>query len=51
MNKYKSDDKVLLICNDVNLYDETDKNYSLANKFVMLPILDYLDIIKNSEIN
>jgi hypothetical protein len=49
LNKYKSDDKVLLICNDVNLYDETDKNYSLANKFVMLQILDYLDIIKNSD--
>uniref|UniRef100_A0A6C0JL99 Polysaccharide pyruvyl transferase domain-containing protein n=1 Tax=viral metagenome TaxID=1070528 RepID=A0A6C0JL99_9ZZZZ len=49
INKYKNDDKVLLICNDKNLYDKNDTQYVLAEQFVMNKIVYYVDVIKNSD--
>jgi len=49
IHKYLNDDKVLLICNDKNLYNKDDKKYELAQKFVMNKIIYYLDVIKNSD--
>ena len=49
INKYINDDKVLLICNDKNLYDKDNKKYHLAEKFILKKIIYYIDIIKNSD--
>jgi hypothetical protein len=49
IRKYLNDDKVLLICNDKNLYNKDDAKYELAQKFVLNKIIYYLDVIKNSD--
>lgn len=49
INKYMNDDKVLLLCNDKNLYSEDNEKYGLAQQFVMAGVINYIDIIKNSD--
>lgn len=49
INKYINDPKVLLICNDSNLYSKDHINHSLAEKFLLNKIVYYVDIIKNSD--
>jgi len=49
IQKYINDDKVLLICNDINLYDKTNiTKHTLAEQFVLNKIVNYIDTIKNS---
>jgi len=54
--KYMNDDKVILLCNDTNLYDGESKDceqisikHKLAQKFVMNKLTSYIDTIKNSD--
>lgn len=47
LNKYLDDMNTILICNDINLYPENHKYHSLADRYIMLKIVDYIDIIKN----
>ena len=49
INKYKNDDKVLLICNDANLYNKNSTKYELAETFVLNKLIYYVDVIKNSD--
>ena len=51
-----NDDKVILLCNDTNLYDGESKDceqisikHKLAQKFVMNKLTSYVDTIKNSD--
>jgi len=48
-NKYINDNNVLLICNDVNLYNKDNEKYALAQKFVFNKLVNYIDVIKNSD--
>lgn len=48
-NKYINDDKVLLICSDTNLYNKDNTKYDIAQKFVFNNLVNYVDIIKNSD--
>lgn len=47
LDKYLDDMNTILICNDINLYPINHKYHSLADKYIMLKIVDYVDIIKN----
>lgn len=47
--EYINDDKVILLCNDINLYKEDNNKYILAQQFVMNDIINYLDTIKFSD--
>ena len=51
IKQYLNDDKVILICNDINLYSENinEIKFKLAEKFVLNKIIDYTEIIKNSD--
>jgi hypothetical protein len=51
LKKYINDDNVLLICNDINLYDieKNSKKYELCNPFVYNKIINYNKTIKNSD--
>ena len=39
----------IIICPNKNLYDKTHANYELAEKYIMLRVADYIDIIKKAE--
>jgi len=50
IEKYIDDDKVLLLCNDRNIYsDKKSKKYELARQFVYNKLVYYIDVIKNSD--
>jgi hypothetical protein len=55
LNTYMHDDSTLLVCNDVNLYDENSpsdiirKKHQLCQPFVLNKIVYYVDVIKNSD--
>jgi hypothetical protein len=49
MNTYLNDDKVLILCNDKNLYSIDNKKYDLAQQFVLNKIVYYVDTLKNSD--
>jgi len=49
INKYINDEKVLLICNDLNVYDKNSNQYFFAEKFVYNKIVNYVDTIKNCD--
>ena len=48
LKKYLNDKNVILLCNDMNLYQPHDDKYKLAQLFVFNKIANYVDIIKNS---
>jgi hypothetical protein len=54
LKKYLYDTNTILICNDKNLYDISDKSldimtkYNICKKFVRNKIINYVDLIKNS---
>jgi hypothetical protein len=48
-NKYINNDKVLLICSDINLYNKDNEKYYIAQKFIFNNLVNYVDIIKNSD--
>ena len=49
LNKYLDNDKVFLICNDINLYPNNHTKHELAKSFVYKKIAYYIDIIKNAD--
>jgi hypothetical protein len=53
LNKYLHDDKTILLCNDVNLYEgvenANEEKHSLCKKFVLNKLIHYVDTIKNSQ--
>jgi hypothetical protein len=55
LNKYLHDSNTILICNDKNLYDITNKSndikikFNLCKQFVYNNIINYNDVIKNSD--
>ena len=46
---YKQKNDYIIICADFNAYNTTDINYNLAAKYVNIPVVYYIDIIKNAE--
>lgn len=49
IEKYINDPNVLLICNDMNLYNKSHQLYDIAQPFVYNKIVNYMDVIKNSD--
>jgi hypothetical protein len=49
INLYKNKDEYLLICANENSYDENHSKYSIAKKYVNIPLAYYIDIIENSK--
>lgn len=49
LNKYLNDDKVFLVCNDINLYPKNHLKHELAQSLIYQKIAYYIDIIKNSD--
>jgi hypothetical protein len=53
LTKYLHDDKTILLCNDVNLYESventSEEKRNLCKKFVLNKVVNYVDTIKNSE--
>jgi hypothetical protein len=49
IDKYKYLDDYIIICADKNVYNINDPKYNLADKYVNIPIVYYIDVIKNAE--
>ena len=49
INLYKHNDDYILICADKNVYNEETDKRLLAEQFVNIMIVHYIDIIKNAE--
>lgn len=45
---YINDNKYIIICANENVYNENQTYFEIANKFVNIPIQNYIDIIKNA---
>lgn len=50
INKYKNNEEYIIICANKNVYSSNNNKYELANQFINIPIVDYIDVIKNAEI-
>jgi hypothetical protein len=48
VNQYINDDKKIIICANENIYPNNHNFYEIANKFINLKIIYYIDIIKNA---
>jgi hypothetical protein len=48
VNQYINDDKKIIICANENIYPNDHNFYEIANKFIYLKIIYYIDIIKNA---
>jgi hypothetical protein len=48
VNQYINDDKKIIICANENIYPNNHNFYEIANKFINLKIINYIDIIKNA---
>jgi hypothetical protein len=50
LNKYINDDKSIILCSQKNLYNNQKDNvkYEIANNFVLNKIINYIEVIKNS---
>ena len=49
IEKYINNNLYLIICANKNVYSEDNLKYNIANKFINIPIQNYIDIIKNSK--
>lgn len=49
IQKY-TNDNYIIICANKNVYDISNPNYIIANKFVNIKVAYYIDIIKNADI-
>ena len=49
INQYINDDKKIIICANENVYPVNHNFYEIANKFINLKIINYIDIIKNAK--
>jgi hypothetical protein len=48
---YLGDDRCLVVCSDRNYYKPEDSQYSIAQKYIMLPtIFHYMEILKKAEV-
>lgn len=48
INEYINDDKKIIICANENIYPNNHYFYEIANQFINLKIIYYIDIIKNA---
>lgn len=48
IKKYLYDDKYIIICANENAYNENHSQFEIANKFINIPIAEYIDVIKNA---
>ena len=50
INLYKNDDNYIIICANSNVYDYTNEKYNIVKNYINIPIVNYIDVIKNAEI-
>lgn len=48
INKFIENDEYIIICANKNVYDKDSNKYMIVNKYVNIPVSNYIDIIKNS---
>ena len=48
MKNYLYDDKYIIICANENSYNKNQSYFEIANKFINIPIAEYIDVIKNA---
>jgi len=48
VTKYINDENTIIICANKNVYPNDHPKYELANQYVNMPIVNYIDIIKQS---
>jgi hypothetical protein len=48
IKKYVYDDKYIIICANENAYNKNHSHFEIANKFINIPIAEYIDVIKNA---
>lgn len=49
INNYINDDNWIIICANENIYDGNSSKYKFAQKFINIPIIFYIDVIKNAK--
>jgi hypothetical protein len=49
VNKYIDNSSYIIICCNKNVYYKNDLKYNIANNYINIPIVYYIDIIKNSK--
>lgn len=49
VNEYINDEKTMVICANENIYPNNHKFFTIANQFINLKIVYYVDIIKNAK--
>ena len=45
---YINDNKYIIICANENIYNKNHSHFEVANKFINIPIVEYIDVIKNA---
>ena len=45
---YINDNKYIIICANENIYNKNQSYFEIANKFINIPIAEYIDVIKNA---
>lgn len=45
---YINDNKYIIICANENVYNKNHAHFEVANKFVNIPVAEYIDVIKNA---
>lgn len=48
IKQYANDDKYIIICSNENVYNENHCHFELANNFINIPLVEYIDVIKNA---
>ena len=45
---YINDNKYIIICANENIYNKNHAHFEIANKFINIPVQEYIDVIKNA---
>jgi len=45
---YINDNKYIIICANENVYNKNHAHFEVANKFINIPVAEYIDVIKNA---
>jgi hypothetical protein len=45
---YINDNKYIIICANKNVYNKNHAHFEVANKFINIPVAEYIDVIKNA---
>jgi hypothetical protein len=45
---YINDNKYIIICANENIYNKNHAHFEVANKFINIPVQEYIDVIKNA---